>query len=126
MTDQALCTPQALCAPQAPCVPEPLAPVAAPRYALLPSAAYREVAGEIFVITADRAFHRLQAESAVLLFRLLAAEPRSAEELQAALVANFDVDVATAHHDIAQFLLILEQRQIAVADRPETQKSSSV
>ncbi len=105
---------------------EPREPAANTRFALLPSAAYREVAGEIFVITADRAFHRLQTESAVLLFRLLSRGPRSAQELQDALVAHFDVDAATAHHDIAEFLLILEQRQIAVADRPETNKPSSV
>jgi hypothetical protein len=101
-------------------------PAAAPLYSLLPSVAHRDVAGEIFVITADRGFHRLEAATAVLLFRLLAGGPRSAAELQEALVANFEVDPAVAHHDIAEFLLILEARQIAAADRSDAVQASAV
>lgn len=104
--------------------PTPAA-AAEPRYRLAATAAHREVAGEIFVITADRGFHRLEAPSAVLLFQLLSRAPRSAAELQEALVANFDVDPAVAHHDIAEFLLILVERQIAVADRPASIEASS-
>lgn len=101
-------------------------PAAAPLYSLLPSVAHRDVAGEIFVITADRGFHRLQAATAVLLFRLLAGGPRSAAALQEALVANFEVDPAVAHHDIAEFLDILVERQIAAADRPDAIQTSPV
>lgn len=96
------------------------------RYALLPSAAHREVAGEIFVISADRGFHRLQAASAVTLFRLLAAGPRTAAELEAALVGEFEVDPQVAHHDIAEFLLILVERQIAAAVQPTLIQAESV
>lgn len=106
---------------------KPLESTAAdPLYSLLPSAAHRDVAGEIFVITADRGFHRLEAPTAVLLFRLLAGGPRSAAELQDALVANFEVDPAVAHHDIAEFLHILVERQIAAANGPDAIQASSV
>lgn len=101
-------------------------PSAAPLYSLLPSAAHRDVAGEIFVITADRGFHRLEAATAVLLFRLLAGGPRTAAELQEALVANFEVDPAVANHDIAEFLHILVERQIAAASGPDAIQASPV
>jgi hypothetical protein len=84
------------------------------------------VAGEVFVITADRGFHRLEAATAVLLFRLLAEGPRSAAELQDAMVANFEVDPAVAHHDIAEFLHILVARQIAAAGEPDAIQASPV
>lgn len=90
------------------------------RYALLPSAAHREVAGEVFVITADRGFHRLETTSAVAVFQLLAAAPHSVEELAAAITATHEIDLATATEDIGEFIGTLVDRHIAHAVQPAT------
>ncbi len=94
--------------------------IPSPRYALLPSAAHREVAGEIFVITADRGFHRLDSSTAAAVFRLLAAAPHSIEELAAAITATHEVDLATAIRDIGEFVDTLVDRHIAQAVQPAT------
>lgn len=91
-----------------------------PRYALLPTAAHREVAGEIFVITGDRGFHRLESTTAVAVFRLLAGAPRSVEELAAAITATHQIDLATATDDIAEFIGTMIERHIAQAVQPAT------
>ena len=94
--------------------PNPVASASAPRYALHPRAAWRQVGGEIFVITGDRAFHRLATPTAVGLLRQLAQEPKAGWQLASELVQNYRVDLATAQADVALFVQALVERQIAV------------
>lgn len=99
--------------------PMPTTPLS-PHYALLPTAAHREVAGEIFVITTDRGFHRLETTTAVAVFRMLTGAPRTVEELAAAITATHEIDLATATGDIAEFIGTLIERHIAQAVQPAT------
>ena len=87
------------------------------RYRLHPQAAHRKVAGEVFVVTGDRAFHRLQATTAVDLFDALAqsAAGVSAQELSALLVQKYAVGEAEAQRDVAEFLATVQARQLAVS-----------
>ena len=86
------------------------------RYCLHPQAAHRKVAGEVFIVTGDRAFHRLQTVTAVDLFDSLAqsAAGMSADELTALLLQRYDVSETTARADVATFLQTLLARQLAV------------
>lgn len=87
------------------------------RYHLHPQAAHRAVAGEVFVVTGDRAFHRLQAATAVALFAELGrtAAGSSEGELTDLLVRDFEVTQAQARADVTIFLATLVQRHLAVA-----------
>jgi hypothetical protein len=87
------------------------------RYQLHPQAAHRTVAGEVFVVTGDRAFHRLQAASSIALFDALSRSPAGAcaDELTDLLLREFAVTEAQARADVATFLATLVQRQLAVA-----------
>lgn len=86
------------------------------RFRLHPHAAHRAVASEVFVVTDDRAFHRLVNASAVTLFDALAQAPGglSAQDLQSLLLAQFDVDPARARRDVDAFLQLLVERHLAV------------
>ena len=86
------------------------------RYRLHPQAAHRKVAGELFVVTADRSFHRVQASTAVELFDALAQnDGATRDELVSLLTHGYDVTRATAEADVAAFLDTLLARQLAVA-----------
>ena len=97
------------------------------RYHLHPQAAHRKVAGEIFVVTGDRAFHRLHAATAVELFDALsqAKAGASVEELTRLLVQQYAVSEPQAREDVTAFLATLLERRLAeidaahVADGPE-------
>ncbi len=86
------------------------------RYRLHPQAAHRKVAGEVFVVTGDRAFHRMQNATAVDLFDALACADAgaTAEELTALLLHTYDVPEHEARADVAAFLETLLARQLAV------------
>ncbi|MCB9738996.1 MAG: PqqD family protein [Deltaproteobacteria bacterium] len=83
------------------------------RYRLRDDAARREVDGEFFIVTADRAMHRIAARSGVSVLRLLAERPHSVAELTDALAPRFDAEVATIRHDVETFVATLAARGIA-------------
>lgn len=85
------------------------------RYALHPNAAWRDVGGEVFVITDDRAFHRLRTATAADLLRALAAGTGEPEALVSTLTAKYQVDVVAARADVDRFLATLVAKRIAVA-----------
>ena len=86
------------------------------RYRLHPQAASRKVAGEVFVVTDDRAFHRLHVATSVALFDALAgtANGVSPRELTELLLREFDVTPDQAAQDVADFLAALLARHLAV------------
>lgn len=84
------------------------------RYRLRDDAARREVGGEFFIVTADRAMHRIAAQSGVSVLRLLAERPHSVAELTAALAPRFDADMATIRTDVETFVATLQARGIAL------------
>lgn len=94
----------------------------APSYSLHPRAAHRSVAGEVFVVSEDRGFHRLHGATSVALFGALRDSLDSTgvtvEELTSLLTAQFEVDVETAHADVVMFLNRLESKGIAVSRDP--------
>ena len=55
------------------------------RFRVHPQAAHRRVGGEYFVVTGDRAFHRLRLTTAVDLFEAIATRPQSRSDLVALL-----------------------------------------
>lgn len=91
---------------------------AAPAVRIHPRAAWRNVGGEVFVITGDRAFHRLAAPTAVDLIKRLAAAPATVSELAELLVRDYQVDAATARQDVTTFVGTLLAKQIATAHEP--------
>jgi hypothetical protein len=92
----------------------PLVP-ASVRFAVHPRAAWRKVAGEYFVVTPDRSFHRLTTATAVSTFAALTAAPATQHELVAAVVRQFEVTPAQAETDLRDFLATLLQRQVVTA-----------
>lgn len=82
--------------------------------ALNPTAAAREVGGEVFIVTEDRGLHRLESATAVELFRALRAGTTRRDSLVERIVAEFDVSPEVAGADIDQFLETLVERRIAV------------
>ncbi|MBM4344763.1 MAG: PqqD family protein [Deltaproteobacteria bacterium] len=93
---------------------DPPAGVAGPWLRLHPRAAWRSVGGEIFVITADRAFHRVAVPTAVDLIEQLAAAPARVDALADRLVRDYEVDRATALRDVVTFAECLVAKHIAV------------
>lgn len=85
------------------------------RFALHPQAAWRDVGGEVFVITDDRGFHRLRTPTASDLLRALAAGTGDPAALAAALTAKYQVDFGTARADVDAFLATLVAKRIAVS-----------
>ncbi len=87
------------------------------RFRLHPQAAHRLVGGEVFIVTGDRRFHRLQSRTAVDLFnQLVKAAQSGAEQTQLVdlIVGRYDVAAAEAEADVAQFIRDLVQRDIAI------------
>ena len=85
------------------------------QFRLHPRAAWRSVGGELFVITEDRAFHRVAAPTAVDLVRRLAQSAATPAELADQLVRDYQVDAATAQRDVATFVDALLHKHIAIA-----------
>lgn len=103
---------------------------AATRFTVHPFAAHRTVAGEVFVVTADRAFHRMAAPTAVELFGMLSPAGTTRDEMVARLVQRYRVDARQAGADVDAFLDSLVQRQVLVrqdgqgADADPTRQAS--
>lgn len=85
---------------------------ASARFAVHPRAAWRKVAGEFFVVTPDRSFHRLTTATAVTIFAALTTSPATQQELLAQVVSQFEVTPAQAEADLCDFLTTLLQRQV--------------
>jgi len=88
---------------------------ASTRFAVHPRAAWRKVAGEYFVVTPDRSFHRLTTATAVSVFAALTAAPATQHELVAEVVRQFEVTPAQAESDLRDFLATLLQRQLVTS-----------
>jgi len=88
-------------------------PVPAPLWRLRQGAAWRDVGGEVFVITEDRAFHRVRTASGADILRAIAAAPVTADSLAELVVARYAVDRPTAARDIERFLADLDRLGIA-------------
>jgi hypothetical protein len=84
------------------------------RFIVHPYAAHRTVGGEVFVVTADRAFHRMAAATAVELFAMLNGSGATRDELVARLVARYRVDAGQAGADVDAFLASLIEGQVLV------------
>ena len=84
------------------------------RFSLHPKVAVRAVAGEIFLVSDDRAFHHAHVPVAVDTIAALRKAPQSEDELVQMVTARYDVDDATARSDMRSFLLTLVQRKVAV------------
>lgn len=86
------------------------------QYKLHPEAAHRSVAGEVFVVTADRAFHRMQSPTAHAIYEILAAGPATAAQLSEMVHSRYAVAPSVANRDVAAFLSVLVERGLAVAE----------
>lgn len=84
-------------------------------WSLHPGAAHREVGGEFFVVTDDRAFHHIHVPTAVDLFAALRSGHRTAGQLSELLCGTYEVTPEQARRDVSEFLQLLAERQIAVA-----------
>lgn len=82
------------------------------RYRVHPLAAHRCVGGEVFVVTDDRAFHRLLPGTAVDVFEAIAAGTADAVALAGLVAARYDVGLARALADILLFLDELVVRRV--------------
>lgn len=76
----------------------------------------REIVGETVAIPSGDSAHRLSGlvalnESGKFLFELLQAE-QTEENLVHALTESYDVDVATARQDVADFLSLLRENDL--------------
>lgn len=85
-----------------------------PRYGLHPQAAHRAVAGEVFVVTGDRAFHRLSVPTAVELFEALARGACRRADLVELLLERYQVTREQAETDVTAFLQVLLERQVVI------------
>jgi hypothetical protein len=83
---------------------------------LHPQASYREVGGEVFVVTVDRSFHRLAVPTAVDLFRLVAGGGAHRQALIDHLTTHYEVSDGRAAADVDAFVETLTARQIAVSE----------
>lgn len=84
-------------------------------YAVHPLAAHRSVGGEVYVVTDDRAFHRLAVATAVDLFQTIVQQGGARrEELVSLLVARYQVDPPRAGVDVDAFLQTMLDRHLLV------------
>jgi len=84
------------------------------RYTLHPQLAHRAVGPEVFLITDDRAFHRLSSSTAVELFEKLKQGACRRDELVAMLTDRYEVSPEHAARDIDAFLQVLLERLVIV------------
>ena len=82
------------------------------RYQLHPNAAFRQVAGEVFIVTADRAMHQFSTPTALAVFHTLQKTPATVDEIAIRLSQGFEVSVEQAAKDIDSFIETLVDRQI--------------
>lgn len=88
-------------------------------YAPHPDAAWRQVAGHVFVITPDNRQHELAGEVELLVWSLCGERPRTHSELVHAVTEAFSIDTETASSDLTGFLGDLVERRVAeVRSRP--------
>lgn len=85
------------------------------KYTLHPKVAFRAVAGEIFLVSDDRAFHHAHLPTAIDALKALRMAPQSEDDLVALVTHRYSVDATTARADIRGFLQILRDRMIVVA-----------
>lgn len=88
-------------------------------YRVHPLASHRVVGGEVFIVTADRAFHRLSVPTAVDAFLEIAKGTVRRAELDALIVARYRVSTQQAHEDVGAFLQSLLDKQVIVATETE-------
>ncbi len=74
--------------------------------------AFRVVSGEGFLVTADRAMHRVASASGVAILEALAARPQTRAELYAALVSRFRGAPEQIERDTDAFLTSLVARGV--------------
>ncbi|GMV43135.1 MAG: hypothetical protein AMXMBFR64_48510 [Myxococcales bacterium] len=84
-------------------------------YAIHPQVAFREVEGEMFIVTPDNRFHNLVDPVSVSIWRACDGTPRTEADLTAMVVATFRVDEATARADLAAFLANAVKLHLLVA-----------
>jgi hypothetical protein len=89
-----------------------------------PQAAHRHVAGEIFVVTDDRAFHRIRVRTAVEVFLSLATGPKSRDYLVSVLCQRFQVEAAQAARDLDVFLADMVERRLVCAETTTGDKAA--
>lgn len=82
------------------------------RYQLHPNAAFRQVAGEVFIVTADRAMHQFTTPTALAVFHSMQKTPATVDEIALSLSQGFEVSVEQAAKDVASFIETLVDRQI--------------
>lgn len=87
---------------------------AGPSFSLSRNLAWREVDGELFVVTLDGALHRLKDPVSTRVFLLVQEQDRSREDLIAALVREFDAPEATIAKDLDAFTEDLESKGVFV------------
>ena len=85
-----------------------------PTYSVCATAALRQVGGEFFIVTDDRALHHIHTPTSVALFGALRGGGLSARDLSALLHERFEVSAETARRDVEKFLEDLVERQIVV------------
>ena len=83
-------------------------------YEIRSDAAVRAVAGEIFVVSDDRAFHHAHIPTAVDTLNALRQGPQTVAQLTELICSRYEVDAALAEQDVQRFLRLLVERQIAV------------
>ena len=83
------------------------------RYALHPKVAVRAVAGEVFLVSDDRAFHHAHLPTAVDIINALREKPRTAAELANLISDRYEVEPAQAARDVDTFLKMLVERMVA-------------
>lgn len=94
------------------------------RYCVHPQAAHRRVGGEFFVVTGDRAFHRLRLPTAVDAFAAIVAAPSTHAELVALLCGRYQVDAEAAGRDLAAYLQDLLAKQLICVAQPATERAA--
>lgn len=74
------------------------------RYAVHPQVAFREVEGEMFIVTPDNRFHNLVDPVSVAIWRACDAAPCTEDDLVDVVTSTFRVDEAAARADLDAFL----------------------
>lgn len=84
------------------------------RYAVHPQVAFREVEGEMFIVTPDNRFHNLVDPVAVAIWRTCDGGPSTEDELVAVVTSSFQVDETAARADLQTFLADAVQKNLLV------------
>lgn len=84
------------------------------RYAIHPQVAFREVEGEVFIVTPDNRFHNLVDPVSVAVWRACDEEACDEDALVALVTTRFRVDADTARSDLRTFLEDAVQKALLV------------